>query len=407
MVDCEIGIIGAGPYGLAAAAHLRSFDTTVFGRTMSFWRDHMPAGMLLRSPREASNISAPDRGFSLEYFEREHGLTPEQPLPLERFVDYGDWFQDRTGSTVDGRTVQVVERKNGHFRVQLDDGETPSCRVVVVAAGIRGFAWQPSEFTSLPEGRVSHSVDHADLSRFRAKKVIVVGGGQSAVESAALLQESGATVELLVRAPHINWLTRSSSLHKAKVLRRLLYAPADIGPAGVSWLVALPGAFRLVPRRLQGPLAARSIRPAASAWLVPRVRDIAVNLGRRVSSVAMGHGYIELTLEDGEVRTADHVLLATGYHVDIARYPFLSPGLVAQIDRVGGYPRLSRAFETSVPGLFVLGAPAAWSFGPLFRFVAGTGYAATALARSIASHPRSIHVRRLEEAVARDEPTVW
>jgi cation diffusion facilitator CzcD-associated flavoprotein CzcO len=406
MVDCEIGIIGAGPYGLAAAAHLRSFDTTVFGRTMSFWRDHMPAGMRLRSPREASNISAPDRGLSLEDFEREHGLVPEQPLPLERFVDYGAWFQDRTGSTVDGRTVQVVERKNAHFRVQLDDGETRSCQAIVVAAGIREFAWQPSEFTSLPEDRVSHSVEHADLSRFRAKKVIVVGGGQSAVESAALLHECGATVELLVRASRINWLTRSSALHKAKALRRLLYAPADIGPAGVSWLVALPGAFRLVPRRFQEPLAERSIRPAASAWLVPRVRDVAVNLGRPVSRVTMNGGHIELTLVDGEVRTADHVLLATGYRVDIARYPFLSPGLVAQIDRVRGYPRLSRAFETSVPGLFVLGAPAAWSFGPLFRFVAGTGYAATALARSFRSRPRSIRVRRIGEAVARGESTV-
>jgi Pyridine nucleotide-disulphide oxidoreductase len=403
MVDSEIGIIGAGPYGLAAAAHLGSFDTTVFGRTMSFWRDHMPAGMRLRSPREASNISAPDRGFSLEDFEREHGLVPEQPLPLETFVEYGAWFQNRTGSTVDGRTVQVVERKNAHFRVKLDDGETRSCRTIVVAAGIRSFAWLPSEFTSLPEDRVSHSVEHADLSRFRAKKVIVVGGGQSAVESAALLQESGATVELLVRAPHINWLTRSSWLHKTKLLRRLLYAPADIGPAGISWLVALPGAFRLVPGHLQGPVAERSIRPAASAWLVPRVRDVAVNLGRSVSSAAVNGGKIELTLDDGEVRTADHVLLATGYRVDIARYPFLSPELVAQIDRVGGYPRLSRGFETSVPGLFVLGAPAAWSFGPLFRFVAGTRYAATALARSMASRRRAIHVRRLDGPVARGE----
>src|SRR5439155_13852584 len=122
MVDCEVAILGAGPYGLSAAAHLPSFEKQVFGATMAFWQNHMPRGMLLRSPREASNISAPGRRFSLEDFEREHNLEPVQPLPVETFVEYGTWFQRRTVPPPDEREVQLLERENGCFRLTLEAG---------------------------------------------------------------------------------------------------------------------------------------------------------------------------------------------------------------------------------------------------------------------------------------------
>jgi FAD-dependent urate hydroxylase len=391
MVDCEVAILGAGPCGLSAAAHLRSFDKEVFGATMAFWQNHMPKGMRLRSPREASNISAPGGRFTLSEFEREHRLEPVQPLTLETFVEYGTWFQRRTLSSSDQRAVQLLERQNGCFRLTLEDGDSLASRAVLVA-GIRPFARRPPEFAQLSSERVSHSVDHADLSSFRGRKVLVVGGGQSAVESAALLHEGGATIELLVRAEHINWLTRSGLLHKAKPVRRMLYAPSDIGPAGVSWLIAFPDAFRLIPRRLQDPLAQRSIRAAASAWLLPRVREIAITTARNVEAATLANGRVEVTLSGGDVRSVDHVLLATGYQVDIGQYDFLSPRLLGEIVRYGGYPRLGRGFETSVPGLYFIGAPAAWSFGPLFRFVAGTGHAAASVASSLVSR-RRVHKR--------------
>ncbi|HVQ12578.1 MAG TPA: hypothetical protein VMS40_03265, partial [Vicinamibacterales bacterium] len=92
---------------------------------------------------------------------------------------------------------------------------------------------------------------------------------------------------------------------------------------------------------------------------------------------------LRVRLNDGSESTVDHVVLGTGYRVNVARYPFLSPELVQQIDRVNGYPRLDSGFETSVPSLHFLGAPAAWSFGPLMRFVAGTEFTAQALARRV------------------------
>jgi 2-polyprenyl-6-methoxyphenol hydroxylase-like FAD-dependent oxidoreductase len=47
----ELLVIGAGPYGYAAAAYARQrgLRTHLVGRPMSFWRENMPADMFLRS----------------------------------------------------------------------------------------------------------------------------------------------------------------------------------------------------------------------------------------------------------------------------------------------------------------------------------------------------------------------
>ena len=47
MSSCQVAIIGAAPYGLAATAHLRSagLETWTFGQPKEFWQNQMPAGM--------------------------------------------------------------------------------------------------------------------------------------------------------------------------------------------------------------------------------------------------------------------------------------------------------------------------------------------------------------------------
>jgi hypothetical protein len=380
---CDVAIVGAGPYGLSAAAHLAGLDVRVFGRKMSFWREHMPRGMFLRSPRAASSLSSPAPSLRLEDYERKLEATTPGPVPLETFIAYADWFQGSSVPSIDTRQVRLVRRDGGGFFLTLDDGDVLRARRVVLAAGIEPFAWRPPEFASLSPERASHSVDHADLGLFAGTDVCVVGAGQSAIESAALLHEAGANVQVVARAQSVNWLVRSGLLHRLGPLRGLLYAPSDIGPAGVSWLIHLPGVFRRIPRRIQDPLAVRSIRPAASAWLVPRVADLSLVLGRQVVSAADSNGRVRLTLDDGTVLSPEHVLLATGYRVDIGRYEFLDPSLLKDVNRVDGFPRLGPGFESSVPGLHFLGAPAAWSYGPLFRFVAGAEYAAPDLARLV------------------------
>jgi hypothetical protein len=389
---CDVAIVGAGPYGLAAAAHLRTvkgLEARVFGEPMAFWHRQMPSGMLLRSPWVASHIADPERALTLDAYQAVNGNKLSDPVPLAGFVKYGRWFQREVAPQVDRRLVTRVEPATRAFHLRLEDGETVKARRVVVAAGIAPFAWRPRQFDGLPTSLVSHASEQSDLGRFAGKRVVVVGGGQSALESAALAREAGADVEVLARAPRVHWLVRSGWLHRLGPVRHLLYAPPDVGPAGMSWIVANPGWFKRLPSKRQQWLGRRSIRPAGAAWLLPRLRDVPITTGRSVVSAVPVGDALSIKIDDGTERQVDHALLGTGYRVDISCYDFLPGRLLESVRRVNGYPELSAGFESSVSGLHFLGAAAAWSFGPLTRFVAGTEYTARMLTRSIRTNRRS------------------
>ena len=138
----------------------------------------------------------------------------------------------------------------------------------------------------------------------------------------------------------------------------------------------------------------RAIRPAGAGWLNPRCQPIRITTSRVVTSAVPQGDKLFLTLNDGTERSVDHALLATGFRVDIAHYPFLSKPLLKSIETINGHPKLKNGFESSVPGLHFLGAPAAWSFGPLMRFVAGADFASRNLTRGILGRVKSITVQK-------------
>ncbi|MGA3035050.1 MAG: NAD(P)-binding domain-containing protein [Terracidiphilus sp.] len=385
--DCQVVILGAGPYGLSAATYLRAagVEARVFGKPMSFWHDQMPKGMCLRSNWGASHIADPRGELTLDAYCREIGNHVARPIPLDRFVDYGQWFQRKGVPNVDGREIRTVECLDNGFRIALSDGEALTAKRVVIAAGIQPFATRPSEFDGIPPSLASHSSQHSDLSKFSGKFVIVIGAGQSALESAALLMGSGAKVEVLCRCDALRWVGVHPRLHHLGPLSKMLYSNRDVGPAGISRLVAAPHLFRRLPRRLQNRTAYRAIRPAVAGWLKPRIADVAVSYRRRVTVADVSGDRLRLKLSDGTERLADHVLLATGYRVDIGRYSFLTPALVNKLITSNGFPVLKRGLESSIPGLHILGKPAAWSFGPIVGFVSGTEFASSELVRSICS----------------------
>lgn len=397
MSTIDVIIIGAGPYGISAAAHLRTIDgleVREFGEPMSFWDRNMPVGMLLRSNWTATQIASPKNWLTIEAYMAETSDRLAQPVPLDGFIRYGQWYQEKAVSDLDHRNIMRVESDSKGFKTTLADGETIFSKRVVVAAGIGSFARRPREFDNLPASLASHTSIHRDLKEFAGKKVLVVGGGQSALESAALLHESGAEAEVVSRSTHINWLSgwASTTLHKrlGKFTRQLLYAPTDVGPAGISQLVARPALLQALPRSVQDKLRKRAVRPAGARWLVERLRDVPVSLGRSVTSVDTVGDQASIRLNDGTSRTVDHVLLGTGYQVDVSKYAFLSPELIRSIRCFNGFPCLKAGLETSVPGLHVLGAPAAWSFGPLMQFVSGTTYASRSLTHHIAKNRRVV-----------------
>jgi len=393
MENCDVVILGAGPYGLAAATHLKNvkgLTVRIFGEPMSFWERNMPVGMFLRSNWTATQIADPHCALTLEAYGSESGSSVSQPVPLDRFVEYGHWYQQKGVSDLDRRKIVRVDRAPGGFRITLADGEELVSRRGVIAAGIGSFAWRPAEFDGLPIELASHTSAHRDLAKFSGKKVLVVGGGQSALESAALLHEGGAEAEVIARTHTIHWLqgSLSKTLHHGlgKFVRSVLYAPTDVGPAGISQLMARPDLLQRLPRRLQDRLRKRSVRPAGARWLVDRLQAVPIRLGCSVANFAIVGSQVRVRLSDGSERTVDHVLLGTGYRVDVSKYDFLSPDLVQSISRSNGYPRLEKGLETSVPGLHILGAPAVWSFGPLMQFVSGARYAAQSLTRHITAN---------------------
>lgn len=391
----SFAVVGAGPYGLAVASHLRAagVDVRIFGKVMDFWRNQMPVGMKLRSPLQGSNISDPKRALSLERFAAMEGRQLDKALPLEDFVKYGRWFQREALPDIDARDVVDIEHDMRGFRVTLDDGERLGFRAVVVATGIGSFPHRPAPFASLPAERLSHTSDRVnrDLSRFAGQRVVVIGSGQSALESAALMQEAGAEVEVVVRRPSVRFLKSSPFLEwltdgKLNPFR----APGKIGPVGINWLIEHPHLFTLFPRRWQSWMNVRSIRPAGSSWLRRRTQNVIFKTAREVVAASVSGAKVLLRFNDGSDCVTDQVLLGTGYQVDIARYRFLSPDLLRAVRTVRGYPILNRGFESSLPGLYFVGTTAAYSFGPLCRFVAGTPFAARTLTnyvRKLAAPP--------------------
>lgn len=380
--DVEVAVVGAGPHGLSAAVHLRraGAEVRVLGRPMSFWQT-MPTGMLLRSNLSATNMIETEGPLSLLSYMRETGARIEPPVPLEDFVAYGRWVQRQAVPDVDERLVARVSRRGPDFALELEDGSELSAGRVVLACGIAPFQRSAPGFEHLSPDRASHSAEHRDPSRFAGRRVAVVGGGQSAFELATLIHEAGAEqVEVLVRADRVVWL-RGHSVKKAiGRLGPIVYAPTDVGPLWYSRLVERPPLFGRLPRETQNRIAARCIRPACSHFVRARLDRVRTSVSVTVTEARERGDVVELALSDGTRREVDHVILATGYQVDIRRYAFLDPGLLAGIRQTGGSPVLRRGLETSVPGLHIMGAPAAWSFGPIMRFVSGSWYGGRAVA---------------------------
>jgi lysine/ornithine N-monooxygenase len=381
-------VIGAGPYGLACSAHLAALgvDVKTFGEPMALWERCMPEGMFLRSSWEASSISDPTGDLSLDAYEEAHDVRLERPIPLADYLSYARWYQRRAVPALDTRRVTSVRREGDGFELDLDDGERLTAGRVVVATGPNGFARRPETFRGMEAPRVAHSSELRELGGYAGARTAVVGAGQSAIEMAALLHEAGAEVEVVARAHQIRWLRRSGWLHeRGRLVRRLAYPKTDVGPVGLSWVVALPGLFGRIPPRFGERIAYRCIRPAASSWLVPRTSDVRLTLGRAIVSAEPAGDGVLMQLDDATGRQVDRVVLGTGFDVRADRLPLLGDEMRSALRTRAGMPLLGPGFESSIPGLHFVGAFAAASFGPVMRFVSGTPYTGRSLAAHLAA----------------------
>lgn len=389
MSESQVLIIGAGPFGLSISAHLhqRGVEHQIVGRPVDTWRAHMPAGMKLKSEPYASDIAAPLPGYSLAAYCRVHGLPYVNrigPVTLERFVDYADWYAEQLVPSISDVTVTRLTAKPGGFVAEFADTEPVAARQVVIATGVLPYAAIPAELRQLPSDLVSHSADHRHLDGFSGRRVAVIGAGQSALETAALLQEDGAEVQLITRRQEINWITANPlRLNRLEQIKR----PAT--KLGEGYRIAFwnsPGAFRMLPAEMRITKARTVLGPGGAWWLKSRVDGVIDTLTEHhLRSAAPSGSGVRLHL-DGQKRTSidvDHVIAGTGFRIDLARLAFLPPDLRARITTLAGYPVLSRASECTVPGLYFVGAPATVSLGPAERFLAGTHNSVRQLTRLV------------------------
>ena len=385
----DVAILGAGPYGLSIAAHLaqRRLSFRVFGKPMESWLQ-MPCGMTLKSEGFASSLYDPEGALPLGRYSQERGLEYADlglPVPLATFCEYGLAFQRRFVPTLEQHMVRGLKNSGEHFTLELDNGETLKARRVVVAVGIGHFAHMPGSLSGLPVALVSHSSAHADVSRFRGTDVMVLGAGASAIDLAVLLHEAGARVRLVTRRKSLPIHAR---MRLPRPLSDRLREPmSEIGPSWRSWFFtnAAP-LFHRFPARRRLHWARSHLGPAAGWFMAERIKPVPAAYGLTPVGVTALGDKVQVLFEDQDGKyfriEAEHLIAATGYRPDIGRLAFLEPALREAVQVLEGAPILSPHFESSVPGLYFVGAAAVHSFGPVMRFAAGAKFAS----RRIASH---------------------
>ncbi|MEU7056156.1 NAD(P)-binding domain-containing protein [Streptomyces sp. NPDC046197] len=389
----DLLVVGAGPYGLSIASHAAGagLNMRVFGRPMASWRDNMPRGMFLKSEPWASNLSDPGGRYRLDVYCAERGMTARhaEPIPVEAFASYGLWFARHAVPEVDERMVTRVAYGPGGFTAVIEDGEVLHARAVALAVGVMPFVEVPAALRGLHPALVTHSSHHSDLDRFRGKDVTVIGGGQAALETAALLAEQGTRARVLARADRLRW-NDMPPLWERPWWQNVRSPHSGLGPGWRNWFYSeRPGLYRHLPQATRARIATTALGPAGAWWVRDRVEG-AVELlpSHEVTAASAVPGGVRLDLASpkGGLRAleTEHVIAATGFRARCDRLGVLSDELRGTLAALpDGSPAVGHDFESSHPGLFLAGLLTASGFGPAMRFVQGAPFTAATLVRGV------------------------
>jgi lysine/ornithine N-monooxygenase len=383
----DVAIIGAGPYGLSVAAHLRSRGVSTFGEPMETWRTRMPPDMLLRSDWKETSLSARGDAGTIDRWAREAGEEREEPIPLQKFLRYAEWFRRTFAPQGNPSDVVSLERTGDGYRLTTAAEDEFDAGAVVVAVGAIPFAHAPPPFTEAMDDRVTFATELQDYARYRDRRVVVVGGGQGGLESATLAGEAGADVELVVRS-QLRWFADREP-HRPRSplgqrLYRIAYPVVGYGPPPLNRLALHPDVFALFPKSARTLLSGRILRAGGSPWLRSKVeRTVRVSEGIAVVGLERD-GAVRLHLSDGSVREADAVIVAAGFRFSLDRLGFLSADLRSRIAVEDGWPVLDRWFRSTEKRVLFVGFAAEHRFGPIARFIPGTKFTANRVREALA-----------------------
>jgi cation diffusion facilitator CzcD-associated flavoprotein CzcO len=361
-------VVGAGPYGLAVAAHAQAhgIDTHIVGKPLGFWTDHMPRGIFLRSGPDWHLDAAGVHTF--EAFIEDRGIASSEldPIPIDVFLGYATWFQTQKHLVIDDKYVATLDKQDALFVATFDDGTQIAADHVVAAPGCGYFAHAPEWAADLPHGVGAHTCDLVRFDELAGRRVLIVGGRQSAYEWAALLGEHGAErVDIVHR-------------HNVPRFERVSWHFVD---DLVEATIRMPGWWRSLPATEQDRISRKFWevgRLTLEWWLTPRLEHERFHLwpGTRVVGSTTEHGTTVAHLSNGEDLPTDHVIFATGYKADLSNVPYLRP-VLAGVDVVDGFPVLDDSLQTSLSGLYIPGFAATRDFGPFFGFTKACPAAAT------------------------------
>jgi len=415
MADLDTTIVGAGPYGLTIAAHFRAagLPFEIFGSPMESWRRHMPEGMLLKSEPFASNLWDPHRRFTFERYCKDKNLPYHpigHPLSLALFLEYAEWFRQQTASEPRDISLLRISREQNRFLVELVDGTAFTSRRIILATGHMAFRVLPTQLSHLSEPLVSHTTRMGEVKAYAGRDVTIIGAGQSALETAALLNEAGARVRILVKEGRIEWNAPSKP---RSLFQRILAPDAGIATGWKSLAISeLPRIFRwLFAAEKRHRFVAGAYGPGGSWWLRDRVdAKIETQLKCEVEMATPENGRLRVSTVSPQGRkefATDHIIAGTGFKINIDKLEYLEPGLRQSIAREsGGIPALTAGFETSVPGLFVVGVASSPVFGPIMRFMYGAKHVGPILTRRLKSD-RLVSVRKAGPNKTKSETTKY
>jgi cation diffusion facilitator CzcD-associated flavoprotein CzcO len=362
-METDLLIIGAGPFGLALAAQATHdrIEHLMVGKPMEFWRRNMPEGMFLRSAcdwhLDPLNVHTIDAFLQSQ----SKNASDVEPLSLKFYLSYAEWFQQQKNIQPVPFHIQRLDHTKDDFVATASDGERLRANRVVLAPGFKHFPHIPTELRNkLPKGRFQHTCEFVEFSEAKDKRFLIIGGRQSAFEWAALLLDAGAA------AVHLSHRHPSPAFAEAEW--------SWIGPL-VDGMAENPNWFRRLSEAEREAIIHRHWaegRLKVEPWLEPRLNDVLVTVWPNtelVSCIEDGNGELAARLTNGESLIIDHVVLATGYKVDIARLPLLAAGnILERLETRNDFPALDDHLETSVPGLFITSMPAMQDFGPFFGF---------------------------------------
>ena len=363
----DLIIIGAGPFGLSVAsfAKFHQIDYLVIGKPMAFWKENIPDNMYLRSG--TSWHLDPYDNYTIEAFlENRNELSKElKPLPLNLFLDYVAWFQEQQNINVLDKLIVKLDylEDEKKYLITFKDNKEIKAKNVLIAIGFKFFKKLPIYLTrKLPINSFTHTCDDVKFEKFKNKSVLIIGGRQSAYEWAALIAEAGANIV------HI--------CHRHETPKFVESNWSWIDPI-MDQMVDNPEWYRTLNKKEQEEIERKfwiEDSQKLEPWLLPRIdkKNIKIwPLSNVVKCDESNQGQYKVQLDNGRRLEVDHIILATGYKVDINKVPFLKSGnILPKLNINKGFPDLDGYFQTNLPGLYMTSVIATKSFGRFFAYIA-------------------------------------